>query len=100
MNTQDELNKKCEDLIGAIYTCGADPCIIEDDDVAFDVAESIINSKGHTVLTPADGEEFETAMAQLDLTPANKVTEIHVYYDVPGGLKVCYPEHWQFPDNI
>lgn len=39
------------------------------------------------------------AMTQLDLTPANKVTEIHVY-DFPGGLKICYPEHWEYPDNI
>lgn len=110
MNTQDKLNQiynnikdnftpQCEHLMGAIFTYSADPYIIEDEDVAYDVAESINNSKGHTVLTPADGEEWETAMAQLDLTPANKATEIHVY-DIPGGLKVCYPENWQYPDNI
>lgn len=110
MNTQDKLNQiynnlkknwtpQCEHLMGAIFTYSADPYIIEDEDVAYDVAESINNSKGHTVLTPADGEEWETAMAQLDLTPANKATEIHVY-NIPGGLKVCYPENWQYPDNI
>ena len=99
MTTQDELNKKCEDLMDAIYATNGDPYIIEDEDVAHDVARYISESKGHIVLTPADGEEFETAMAQLDLTPANKVTEIHVY-DYPGGLKICYPEHWEFPDNI
>lgn len=110
MNTQDKLNQiynnlkknwtpQCEHLMGAIFTYSADPYIIEDEDVAYDVAESINNSKGHTVLTPADGEEWKTAMAQLDLTPANKATEIHVY-NIPGGLKVCYPENWQYPDNI
>lgn len=110
MTTQDKLNQiynnlkknwtpQCEHLMGAIFATNADPYIIEDEDVAYDVAESINNSKGHTVLTPADGEEWETAMAQLDLTQANKATEIHVY-DIPGGLKVCYPEHWQYPDNI
>lgn len=86
---EDEPRFSNEDLMGAAVNMGGDPYIIEDEEQAAQVAESINNA---TSMRELDGEELETARKQLDCPGAKKV-----YSFVDGSeFLVCLSEDWDY----
>ena len=82
-----------ENLLGAIVNMGADPFIVETEEQAAQVAESINNSNGYDILT---GDDLATAREQLDCPGARKV-----YAFVDGsGFIVCLSQDWDYMETM
>ncbi|MCR4872362.1 MAG: hypothetical protein K5885_02335 [Bacteroidales bacterium] len=80
-----------EDLIYAIAEMGADAYLVETDEQAEELLESIKRATYYGVIEP-DDEEFATAKAKLDLE-SNTVRRIH--WAVDGSrFSYCLNEDW------
>lgn len=82
------ININSTDLLNAIVNFGADPYLVETEEQAEEVMESISRATISREIT--DKEEFSAALEQLDLTKAN-----HIYSFVDGSeFIVCLSEDW------
>lgn len=77
------------DLIGSLANFGADPYLVETEDQAQEVFESLERAGVGRCLT---GDEFETAKTQLDLD-SNEVCNIWSFVDGSEFI-VCFSEDW------
>ena len=78
------------DLIGSLVNFGGDPSLIETDEQASEVFESLEKvCSGGRELT---GDEFETAKRQLDLEN-NEVSHIWSFVDGSEFI-ICFSECW------
>lgn len=76
------------EFINAIVNFGADPYLVETEEQAEEVMESVSRATISREIT--DEEEFNTALKQLDLKKAN-----HIYSFVDGSeFLVCLSEDW------
>lgn len=90
---EDEPRFSNEDLMGAAVNMGGDPYVIEDEEQAAQVAESINNA---TSMRELYGEELVTAREQLDCPRAKKV-----YSFVDGSeFLVCLSEDWDYEEDL
>jgi len=78
------------DLIGSLANFGADPFLVETDEEALEVFESLerASSGGRELI----GDEFETAKRQLDLEN-NEVSHIWSFVDGSEFI-ICFSECW------
>ena len=82
-------NITAENLFYAIVNMGGDPYVIEDEEQAAQVAESINNA---TSMRELEGEELATAREQLDCPGAERVFSF-----VDGSeFLVCFSEDWYY----
>ena len=80
-----------EDLIGSLAAMGAGAYLVETDEQAQELMESIENA---TICRELEGEEFETAKHILDLD-GHEVR--HIWSLVDGSeFFVCLPEDWDY----
>ena len=95
MKTTTTITDYCENpanLIGAIVNYGADALLVEDEQQAEELAESILRAGQIRQIT--DDDEFEAVMGQLDLNDDNKPA--HLFSAVDGSEFVfCLPDDWQ-----
>ena len=69
---------------------GGDPFVVETEEQAMEVLESIQNATIEREIT--DKEEFETALSQLELKNAK-----HIYSYVDGSeFIICFAEDWDY----
>jgi hypothetical protein len=80
-----------EDLINASAEMGADAYIVETEEQAEELLESIERATNYGEIEPGD-EEFETARAKLDLE-GNTVRRIHWAVD-GSAFSYCLNEDW------
>ena len=83
-------NFTAEDLMGAIVNMGADAYIIEDEEQAAEVAESLNNA---TYFEELKGEDLEDARERLECPGASRVLS---FVDGSACL-VSFSEDWEFP---
>lgn len=82
------------DLLNAIVNFGADPYIVETEEQAEEVMESIERATISREIT--DEDEFSTALEQLDLKKAD-----HIYSFVDGSeFLVCLSEDWDYEEDL
>lgn len=100
MKTTISITDYCENpanLIGAIVNYGADPFIIEDEQQAEELAESILRAA--LALHFPDDDEYEAVMRRLDLDDDNKPARL--FSAVDGSEFVfCLPDDWQVADTL
>ena len=84
------------ELIGALVNFGGDPFLVETDEQAELVAESVNSAASVSQIT--DEDDLATAMAQLDLTEANRVAKIFSFINNGCAAVICFPEDWDFPE--
>ena len=82
------------DLLNAIVNFGADTFIVETEEQAEEVMESIERATVSREIT--DEDEFSTALEQLDLKKAD-----HIYSFVDGSeFLVCLSEDWDYEEDL
>lgn len=82
------------DLLNAIVNFGADPYLVETEEQAEEVMESISRATISREIT--DEDEFNTALEQLDLKKA-----AHIYSFVDGSeFLVCLSEDWDYEEDL
>lgn len=95
MKTTISISDYCEIpsfLIGAIVNYGADAFIVEDEQQAEELAESI--QRAGQIRQITDDDEIEAVMGRLDLTEDNKPARL--FSAVDGSEFVfCLPDDWQ-----
>lgn len=90
-NRKDMKEYMKEDLPGALVNFGGDPFLVETEEQAESVAESL--NRATIVREITDDDEFATAMRQLDLVAENHPMKIYSFVDGSEGL-ICMPEDW------
>lgn len=80
-------------LFGALYAYNADASIVENEETEQEIKDFIAKCDNHRVLTPADGEDFETACTRLDLQ-VNQTNEVHCYW-ITNGECVTICNDWK-----
>lgn len=82
-------NITTEEVFGAIVNFGADPYLVETEEQALEVVESINNASMRMV---TDQYEYETVKKQLDLDGHNTGD---IYSGVDGSeFVICFAEDW------
>ena len=80
-----------DSVMGSLVNYGGDPMLIETEEQAEELLESI------NVLRPiTDEDEFETAKSQLDLEGHDEVTKVYGFVCDGCAAVVCFAEDWEY----
>ena len=78
-------------LIGSLVNYGGDPMLVETEEQAQELLDSI------DVLRPiTDEDDFETAKKQLDLEGHDEVTKVYGFMCNGCASVVCFAEDWDY----
>jgi hypothetical protein len=80
-----------DSVMGSLVNYGGDPMLIETEEQAEELLESI------NVLRPiTDEDELETAKIQLDLEGHDEVTKVYGFVCDGCAAVVCFAEDWEY----
>jgi len=85
------MNYEISDFFGAIVNMGGDPYLVETEEQAKELKESIEKAAIKREIT--DGEEFDTVKEQLDLGGHNVRKIWSFVYD--SEFVICFSEDWE-----
>lgn len=78
-------------LMGSLVNYGGDPMLVETEDQALELLESI-----DTLNLISDEDEVETAKKQLDLEGHDEVTKVYRFMCNGCASVVCFADDWEY----